>query len=68
MTGSPAPDVYSQRNEANWRDHVSRALKAAFKKGGDVEISAGRLILTDTATGARYSVVVTSGVLSVVPL
>jgi len=50
-------------------DQILASLEAAFKgvhkRGEDVELAAGRLILTDRVTGDRYQVVIDSGVLDV---
>jgi hypothetical protein len=66
MSSPPAPANYEQRNEASWRDFVTRYLAKTFTKGGEVNIAGGKLILTDTVTGQRYSVTVASGVVALV--
>lgn len=68
MSASPAPATYEQRNEAGWRDFVTRALAKTFSKGGEVNIAEGKLVLTDTVTGQRYSLTVASGVVVLVAL
>jgi hypothetical protein len=64
MNFAPAPDNYDRRNEASFRALVKAGLEACFSRGRDVEIGAGRLILKDSVTGARYAVAMVSGVLT----
>jgi hypothetical protein len=64
MNFEPAPDIYDRRNEASFRALVKAAIEACFGRGRDVEIGAGRLILKDSVTGARYAVSVVSGALT----
>ena len=47
---------------------IEQADQQNLKTGRDNDIGEGRLILTDTATGNRYSVEVTSGVLGITAL
>lgn len=63
-----APASYAQRWAASVLDILGRAVDQCFKRGQDVEIGVGRLILKDVSTGARYSVTVASGVLTAVAL
>lgn len=64
VTFSPAPDSYDQGNEQSFRERVRRAIEAAYTRGQDIEVGTGRLILTDTSTGARYSITMHGGVLT----
>lgn len=50
------------------RQIIEQADSQNHKRNQDVEIGEGRLILTDTVTGTRYSVRVTSGTLGITAL
>jgi hypothetical protein len=64
MNFAPAPDTYDRRNEASFRALAKAAIEACFSRGRDLEIGAGRLILKDNVSGARYAVSMVSGVLT----
>ena len=59
-----APEDYSQADQQRMRADLNAADRLNHKRGEDVEIGKGRLILTDRVTGARYQLVSDSGVLS----
>jgi hypothetical protein len=60
--------TYSAIDQAQMRDALRRADAENHKQGRDVEIGAGRVILTDPATGVRYALRVSGGALSCVAL
>lgn len=62
MILSSAPGAYDRADQARMRDVLQRADAENLKRGRDVELGRGRLILTDEATGARYALSMTSGV------
>lgn len=68
MNFAPAPDPYDRRNEASFRALVKGAIEGCYRRGQDVEIGTGRLILKDSVTGARYQVAVVSGTLTATAL
>lgn len=59
------PPTYTPRHWAERNRQISSADMENLKRNRDAEIGAGRLILTDVTTGARYSVFVDSGVLTI---
>ncbi len=64
---TPPPD-YSVADQARLRFALESADAQNLKQGYDVEMSAGRVILT-SANGTRYALVVSNaGVLSTVPV
>ena len=46
------------------RDSLQRADAENLKRGRDVELGRGRLIVTDEATGLRYALAMTGGVVT----
>ena len=62
MILSNAPDAYDRADQARMRDTVQRADAENLKRGRDVELGRGRLIVTDEATGLRYALTMTGGV------
>lgn len=66
MNLPPAPASYAQKWAAAVLDILGRAVDQCFRRGQDVEIGGGRLILTDTTSGHRYSVTTVSGTLTLV--
>lgn len=63
-----APPDYSVADQARLRFALESADAANLKRGFDVEMSAGRVILTSD-NGTRYALVVSNaGVLSTVPV
>lgn len=61
---TPAPSSYDQGNEQSFRERIRRAIETAFVRGQDIEVGAGRLILTDDVTGTRYKITMHSGTLT----
>lgn len=47
---------------------IEAADRRALKTGTDIEVAGARLILTDTADGARYAVEIAGGTLTLTPL
>ncbi len=69
MSGLPQPPAqYDARSEAAFRQELDRRDAQTLKRGQDIEIGAGRLILTDRDTGARSLITLESGVLVATPL
>jgi hypothetical protein len=68
MNFAPAPDLYDRRNEASFRALVKGGIDGCFRRGQDVEIGAGRLIVKDSVTGARYAIAVVAGTLTATAL
>lgn len=64
MILSSAPNAYDRADQASLRDAVQRADAANLKRGRDVELGAGRLIITDDVTGQRYALTMSSGAVS----
>ena len=60
----PKPE-YRVADERERNRQIERADGQNLKSQQDCEIGEGRLILTDTATGTRYQVKITSGVLGI---
>lgn len=59
------PHVYNPGNEAQTRAQIETEDRRNHKKFTDIEIGKNcRLIFTDTVTGSRYPLVVTSGTLT----
>ncbi len=52
-----AGDKYDQRNEAETRNLVVRAFAQFFRRGSDVEVGAGRVILK-SPDGTRWALTV----------
>lgn len=63
----PARD-YDQANERQFRDAVARADRDAFKRGEDIELVHGRLILTAPDGGQFVLGVDNAGNLTASPL
>ena len=61
MILSTAPAAYDRADQARMRDGLQRADAENLKRGRDVELGRGRLIVTDEATGLRYALVMTGG-------
>lgn len=62
----PAPlPSYDRTNEAQMRRELEAVDKLNVKRGQDIEMGSGKLILTDTVDGSRWYLTVTSGALSV---
>lgn len=66
----PAPGAYSQRDQQELRNELERRDEQNHKRDGHLEVRSGAyIILTDTdGTGARYSITVASGVLTLTAL
>lgn len=62
------PQTYSPSDQAAMRREIQRADQQNLKRGQDVEIANGRLIMTDIDDGLRYQVVLDAGVLTLVAL
>lgn len=62
------PRDYSQRVMTDTARALEKADRQNHKRDREVEIGNGDLILTDTATGTRYAVRVTSGTLGITSL
>jgi hypothetical protein len=63
-----APDAYSKADQQAMRATLTAEDKLNHKRGQDLELAAGRLIMTDTATGDRRVISLTGGVLVVGPV
>ena len=63
-----APNAYDRSDQARVRDTIQRADAENLKRGRDVELGRGRLIVTDGATGLRYALSMTEGVATWTPL
>ena len=59
-----APAAYDRADQAALRDALQRADAESLKRGRDVELGRGRLIVTDEATGLRYALAMTGGVVT----
>ena len=59
-----APGAYDRVDQTKLRDALQRADGETLKRGRDVELGAGRLILTDTVTGQRYALKMAGGSVS----
>lgn len=57
MNLSRAPGQYSQQDQDRLRTDLEAADLENFKKGRDIEVSGGRVILTSTG-GIRWALVV----------
>lgn len=69
MNLPPPGEKYDANNEAQMRAILEREDARNHKKGEAIEVGANvPLILTDTATGTRYSLTVVSGVLTLAAL
>jgi hypothetical protein len=65
---APTPD-YDPQNEAQTRATLETEDAGNHKKGKHIEVGAGSyLILTDTVTGARMSLTLASGALTLTAL
>jgi hypothetical protein len=64
MILSSAPATYDRADQARMRDSLQRADAENLKRGRDVELGRGRLIVTDEATGLRYALAMTGGVVT----
>jgi hypothetical protein len=53
------PDTYSPRDQALLREEIRRADADNFKRGRDLEIAGGRVILT-SPNGTRYALTVSN--------
>ena len=63
----PVPtEKYSIGDQAQLRREVERMDNENWKRLKDIDLGQTRLIITDAATGTRYRLVVTAGVLSAV--
>ena len=60
MLGS-APGTYDRAEQARMRETLQRADAENLKRGRDVELGRGRLIVTDEATGLRYALSISDG-------
>ena len=63
MNLASPPDAYSRADQAQMREALRRADGDNHKRGRDLVVGPGKLVLTDTVTGALYAVSVASGVL-----
>lgn len=66
MSALPTPpQSYDQRDQASTRGEIERMDAKNHKKTGNIEVGGGKaVIFTDTATGKRYSLVITNGALA----
>ena len=64
MILSSAPTSYDRTDQARMRETIQRADAENLKRGRDVELGRGRLIVTDEATGLRYALSMTAGVVT----
>lgn len=62
------PLAYNRMTEVQRNRSIEQADAENHKRNRDVEIGQGRLILTDTVTGDRYSLTVASGSVTLVAL
>lgn len=62
------PPNYSPADQAAMRREIQRADTQNLKRGQDVEIANGRLIMTDIDDGLRYQVVLDGGALTFIAL
>ena len=61
MILSSAPASYDRADQARMREAIQRADAETLKRGRDLELGRGRLIVTDEATGLRYALRLNSG-------
>ena len=61
MILSSAPGAYDRADQAALRETLQRADAENLKRGRDVELGRGRLIVTDEATGLRYALSISGG-------
>ena len=66
LTPPAVPPLYDAANETAFRAGAAKADALNRKSNEDVVVGRNRLILTDTATGKRYSLTVVNGL--VVPV
>ena len=64
MILSSAPAAYDRADQARMRDSLQRADAENLKRGRDVELGRGRLIVTDEATGLRYALTMSAGIVA----
>ncbi len=64
FTAASAPAAYDPQDQSNFRRSLENWLVRVLLGGQDCEIGQGRLILTDTVTGDRYSITMADGVLT----
>lgn len=64
LTLPAPPDVYNLRDQTALRRELESRMVRVLEGGQDCEVGNGRLILTDTVTGSRYSLSMVSGVLT----
>ncbi len=62
-----APAAYDQGDQADLRAGIMQADAATRKSAENIDLRGTRLFIYDTATKARFQVVVTNGVLGIVP-
>ena len=62
MILSSAPASYDRADQARMRETLQRADTENVKRGRDVELGRGRLIVTDEATGLRYALTLSGGI------
>jgi len=60
-----APADYDRADQAKLRADLTAEDRRNHKRGEDLELAGGRLIMTDTVTGTRHVVSLISGVLTV---
>lgn len=59
-----APAAYDRADQAALRETLQRANAENHKRGRDVELGRGRLIVTDEVTGLRYALTMSGGVVT----
>lgn len=50
------PEKFDPGNERQWRALVARFVSYCFRRGEDVELGSGRLIIKHATSGIRYLV------------
>jgi hypothetical protein len=64
MILSSAPAAYDRADQARMRESLQRADAENLKRGRDVALGRGRLIVTDEVTGLRYALTMNGGVVT----
>ena len=63
MRLASAPNTYDRTDQDRARSAMNEADRRNLKRGEDIEMGVGRLVMTDEVTGDRYVVSVVSGAL-----
>lgn len=68
MNLPPPPGQYDTIDQAALRDAVAGADGQNLKRGSDIELGNGRLIMREKVTGARFALEIVAGVLGITAL